>query len=123
MEPVTSGEPASSTGGQAQEPSSTVDPYADVSGLPWGQDPRFQQFLADRKAQAERLAAVDTYEPYKEIIDDLRNNNINSAAEFKARRFVFARAQDPVDRLTSSSSTESCRRYLAGSLRHQRIPG
>ncbi len=84
------GEPA--TGGDA----SAADPYASTDNLPWNKDPRFQQFLADRKALQEQQAALAAPppappapappaadDPFAPLAQQLRDAGFNSYAEFE----------------------------------------
>lgn len=79
------------------------DPYADTSNLPWNNDPRFQQFLADRKEQEtlrQQAAAAADYEPWKGLVDHMKNDGFQSFDDFQAKQAEINSQQAAATRIS-----------------------
>jgi hypothetical protein len=90
----------------AQGGQPAADPYADTTNLPWNADPRFQQFLNDRKeldTLRQAAEAAKSFEPWKPLIEDLSNRGgFKSFEEFQAAMSQQAEAMAQNTRIQES---------------------
>lgn len=75
--------------GVANQPENTIGQAQDTNAdsdipEPFHTHPAWQRIITERNAATERAKALETYEPFKPLIDDFTAKGVKSADEFRA---------------------------------------